>query len=160
VVEQVVTHRRVEDLPEAGQRLVDRAVGQRPLNLALLALPDLGGLIAVGLMGRDLGQPLVLEEGEQVMGQCQLVVLDGAGGELVAPRCQPLGGELVKGRLRFGVAGLLRARWLPNAAPNIREDVRKLLLGSFLIPASLGGPEAQVAPFAVSAEASPIPLGT
>ena len=96
---------------------------------------------------------MVLEKRKQVVGQRQLVVLDGPRRELVAPRLEPLGGELVEGRLGSGFDRLLRLARLPDAPPHVSEDVGELLLGFVAGPAFGAGAERQVAPLAVGAEA-------
>jgi hypothetical protein len=104
VVDQVVANGDVEDLAEPGQRLVDRPIRKGPLNEAALALANLQGLVAIDLPRCDLGQPVLGEERQQVMGECELVVLDGPRGKLVAVRLEPLGREHVERRLE--------SRWL------------------------------------------------
>ena len=153
VLDQLVADRRVENLAEPRQRLVDRSVGQRALDLAQLAFADLGGLVAVDLLRGDLREPVVLEEGQQVMGQRQLVVLDRPRRELVAARLKPLGGELVEGRLgrrlgrRAGSLGLQMPR---------RTSARTLASSSSAfsrLQPSARGAERHVAALAVGAEA-------
>ena len=152
VLDQLVADGGVEDLPQPGQRLVDRPVRQRPLDQALLALADLGRLVAVDLLGGDLREPVVLEEGQQVVPQRELVVLDRSRRELVAARVQPLGGELVEGRLaRLGRLRVLRRP--PDPAAHVGEDVGQLLLGLVARPALGGAAERHVAALAVGAEA-------
>ncbi len=67
VRDQLVADCHVEDLPEARERLVDRAVAQRTLDGALLAFADLRGLVAVGLLRGDLREPVAFEERQQVV---------------------------------------------------------------------------------------------
>jgi hypothetical protein len=132
-------------------------------TLAQLAFTDLGGLVAVDLLRGDLGELVVPEEGQQVMGQRQLVVLDGPLRELMASRLEPLGGELVERRLRDGFRCPLRLTRLPDAPPYVSEDVGELLLGLVARPALGARAERQVATLAIGAEAkgvggTPLPL--
>ena len=122
VVDQVVADGDVEDLAEADERLVDRAVAQRPIDPAVLAFTDLRGLVAVDFPGGDLGEAVVFEERQQMMGQRQFVVLDRPRRELVTAAVQPLRGELVEARVvGLDWRGGLRLWCLPGAAADVGE---------------------------------------
>lgn len=54
VRDQLVAERRIENLPEPRQRLVDSSVGKRALDQSLLALTHLGRLVAVYFLRGDL----------------------------------------------------------------------------------------------------------
>jgi hypothetical protein len=90
VRDQLVANRHIKDLPKAGERLVDRAVAQRPFDGDLLAFADLCGLVSIGLLRRDLREAVVLEERQQVVGKRELVVFDRPWRQLVAQAVQPL----------------------------------------------------------------------
>lgn len=90
---------------------------------------SLRSLVAIDLAGGDLRQLVLGEEGEEVMGEGEFVVLGGSRRELIAPRVQPLRGELVEGRLFVLLDRRRRRGRLPDPAPNIGEDVGELLLG-------------------------------
>ena len=79
---------------------------------------------------RDLGQAVVLKEGEEVVPQLPVVELDGRGPQLVPNLLEPLGREIVEGRLlgrRLDLAP--RGRGRPDSPPHIGQDVRQLGLG-------------------------------
>ena len=129
VVDQLVADGDVEDLAEPGQRLVDRPVRERALNELALALLNLRGLVAIDLLRRDLGELVLGEERQHVVAESERVVLDRPGGELPLAGLEPLGSELMEGRLApaVGEAPIARGR-PPDPTPNVRQDVRELLL--------------------------------
>ena len=97
--------RDVEDLRQPLDRLVDRGRVDR-------ALADLQLAVAVDLGDRDLRQRVLGEVRQQVPGQLPLVVEQRVAPQpLVLHRLEPVGGELVEGRLVLG-----RGRRRPAAA--------------------------------------------
>lgn len=121
----LVLNRCLEHLGEQRDCRVDRAVGKRA-TLFALAVADLAGAVAINLGDRDLGEAMVLEEWEQVAGERPLVVLDGARGDLVAARLEPLRGELVEGGVLGGCGGRRGLWWLPGPAADVGEDILQL----------------------------------
>jgi hypothetical protein len=113
-LEIAVLDRNLQDLAEARQRLVDHLVPERaPADgLAALAggaqcvsLPDLEIPVAVDLLDRDLGQPVLREKRQQVVGDLVLVGRHRVRPELPLRAVEPLGCKLVEGRLPFGRLG-------------------------------------------------------
>ncbi|HEY2053436.1 MAG TPA: hypothetical protein VGH14_05830 [Solirubrobacterales bacterium] len=135
VGDEVVADGGVEDLAQPRQRLVDRPVRQRTLDQPLLALAHLGRLVAVGLLRGDLAEQVILEEGEKVPRQRQLVVLTSPIRELMPPHLEPLRGELVEGWLSLRLTGFVGFSRLPDLPPHVGEDVGQLLLGLLAGPA-------------------------
>ena len=94
-IDQLPLDGDVEDLRKPLNRLVDRGRVDRPL--ADLQLP-----VAVDLGDRDLGERVLGEVRQQVLGQLPLVVEEGVGREpLGLHRFEPLGRELMERRLVF-----------------------------------------------------------
>ncbi|HEV2998343.1 MAG TPA: hypothetical protein VGX16_04500 [Solirubrobacteraceae bacterium] len=175
--DQLVLEGDVEDLPETGDRLVDRGRGEGAASLAVLAPPrvgvleghrfalggggadllgfgDLGLAIAVYLGDRDLREAMLAEEGEEVAGELPFVVKAGTFPPFALGGVEPFGGEVVEG----GVPVDLRGRWglgdgrLPGASLDVGHRVPELLLGFLAAPAFLRGPERDVLAGAVGAE--------
>jgi hypothetical protein len=88
----------LEYLREQVERLVDRAVRERPLAWSTLAVLDLPGLVAVDLSDRDLGELVVLEEGQQVFGEAPFVLLHTGSPVVVLREKAYVGGKGVENR--------------------------------------------------------------
>jgi hypothetical protein len=146
-VDQLALDSDLEDLSEPRDRLVDRRRRDRPL--AHLLLP-----VSVDLGNRDLRQPVLGKERQHVVAELPGVVLKrGLRKSLVPQAVEPLGRELVEGRLRRRLLRLLRLVRRPDAAPHVGQDVRQLVLGLATTPPFGNAAERQVAPLAVGAEA-------
>ena len=114
--DQVVLDGDLEDLPEAGDRLVDRLGRQR-------GFVDLASAVSVDLGDRDLRQPMPGEERQQVIAQLPLVVEHGVGCPLAAVSVEPLAGELVERWVGLDVDLTRRIRRAPDASSNVGQDV-------------------------------------
>ena len=114
--------------------------GRRDLGgFAHLALP-----VAVNLGHGDLGDAVVLEERQQVVGEVVPVAAGGVRVDLEALGREPIGRKLVEGR----VGGLRRRGIRPRRPPGAKVDVAKhdgkLALRHRQSPAVLGFAEGQV----------------
>ena len=143
--DQVVLDGDLEDLPEAGDRLVDRLGRKR-------RLVDLASAVAVDLDDRDLRQPMPGEERQQVIAQLPLVVEHGVGCPLAAVSVEPLAGEPVERWIGLDVNLKRRSRRAPDPSPNVGQDVLQLVFGVRPVPPFFGGSERLVAALPVRRE--------
>ena len=134
-------------------------VGHRQRRPVLGGGRDLGGFahlalaVAVDLGHRDLGDAVVLEERQQVVGEVVRVAAGGVLLDLELLGREPIGRELVEGRV-----GVLRRRWIrPRRPPRAEVDVakhdRELALRHRQSPAVLRLAQGQVLALAVGAKA-------
>ncbi|HKO37514.1 MAG TPA: hypothetical protein VJU14_04020 [Solirubrobacterales bacterium] len=141
-----VVNGNVQNLREALERLVD-------LRRLQLSLSHLRRLVAIHLGNGYLGDEMSFEEGQQVVAQRPLVILDRARPKLGPPSIQPLGSEGVEaGHVlgSFDRRGFVR---LPDAALNVRQDVPQVFFHFLPVPAFLGRAERHQAAIVVGAEA-------
>jgi hypothetical protein len=136
-------------------------VRERHRSAAFGGCRDLGGLahlalpVAVHLGDRDLGEVVILEEREQVVGEVVPVAVRGVRLDLEALRREPVGGELVES----GIDVLCRSRIGLGRAPRAQVDVAQHdgepALGHRQGPAVLRPAEVQIAALAVGGEPQP-----
>ena len=133
-------------------------VRHRQGRTVLRSRRDLGGFahlalaVAVDLGHRDLGDAVVLEERQQVVGEVVPVAARGVLLDLELLGREPIGRELVEGR-----AGVLRRRWIrPRRPPRAEVDVakhdRELALRHRQSPAVLRLAQGQVLALAIGAK--------
>ena len=150
--DQAVLDGDLENLPEAGDRLVDRRDRERAALALTLAAAfvgvgvddrfalggrgfdrarfcDLGLAVAIDLGDRDLRQAVIREERKQVMGELPFVVEPGARPPLPLAGLKPARGELVEGRVLLDLGCRLGRRRTPDPAPHVGEDVLQLGVG-------------------------------
>jgi hypothetical protein len=142
----------LEDLRKPRQRLVDRDVRERAIHEARLSFSHLRGAVPVHFLDRDRGEPVVLEEREQMVRERPCVVLACTGSPLALVAGIPLAREDVECRLDRGSFDRLFDGRLPDAAADIGERILELGLGAVECPALVGSAEGDIATFAVSAE--------
>lgn len=109
-----------EDLPEAGDRLVDRLRRED-------VLADLERPVAVDLGDGDLRQAVAVEERQEVVAELPRVVGDRRLAELLTACLEPLGGELVECGCRRRVERSVEVGD-PDPALDVGEHVTQLCL--------------------------------
>ena len=110
--------------------------------------------VPVDLLDRDLGQPVLREKRQQVMGDLVLVGRYRVRPKLPLRAVEPLGCELVEGRLPFRRLGDgCRGLWDPEPAPDVGEDVGQLGISLGACPTIPAVTEAHVVALAVRAYA-------
>jgi hypothetical protein len=172
--DQAVLDGDLENLPEAGDRLVGRRDRERAaLALALAAafvgvrvddrfalggrgfdrarFCDLRLAVAVYLGDRDLREAVIFEEREQVVGELPFVVEPGARPPLPLADLKSARGELVEGRVLRDLRGRLGNGRAPDPAAHVGEDVLQLGVSVVACVALPGVAEGDVVPFTVSA---------
>ncbi len=134
-------------------------VGHRQRRPVLGGGRDLGGFahlapaVAVDLGHRDLGDAVVLEERQQVVGEVVRVAAGGVLLDLELLRREPIGRELVEGRV--GVLGRrgIRPRRPPRAEVDVAEHDRELALRHRQSPAVFRLAQGHVLALAVGSKA-------
>jgi hypothetical protein len=144
--EQLILDGDLEDLAEAGDRLVDRLCGERRLVDLALAVP-------VDLGDRDLGEPMAREDRQEVVAELPLVVENGIGRPLAPMGVEPLAREHVERRVRLDLNFEPRSGRAPDPAANVGEHIPELILGTRPAPTVCCRSKGDVAALAVRAEA-------